>query len=195
MVARLRRIAACVELAGIQGLKEAWLRCDCLIAVFIGGVFCGSAWSQDAGWETYRSQRFGYSLVFPARIVEPRSELKDGRGIEFASDDGLVKLKVLADYNAGNVSLGDYRTSILRDLADSSQLEYGPMGRSWFVLSGVRGESIYYQKVIFACGGRVINAFSLTYPAQLRHAFDQIVTTIEKNFHPTAGAACDAANG
>ena len=114
----------------------------------------------------------------------------DGRGIEFTSDDGLVKLKVLADYNDQNVSLGEYRAAIVREFTESNQLEYEPMGRSWFVLSGVRGESIYYQKVLFACGGRIINAFALTYPAQLRREFDAIVTMIEKNFHPTAGTAC-----
>ena len=169
-------------------------------AVFILAVFFGPEWlsavrAQANTWETYRSQKFGYSLVFPADIVQPRSESPDGRGIEFTSDDGLVKLKILADYNAQNVSLGDYRAAILREFTESNQLEYGPMGRSWFVLSGVRGDSIYYQKVLFACGGRIINAFALTYPAQLRRAFDPIVTMIEKSFHPTAGTACDAPNG
>jgi hypothetical protein len=105
-----------------------------------------------------------------------------------------VRLKVLGDYNAANVGLGDYRATILRELPEY-KLEYGPMGRSWFVLSGVRGDSIYYQKVLFVCGGRMINAFSLTYPSQLRREFDPIVTTIEKSFHPTAGIACDAPNG
>jgi hypothetical protein len=167
------------------------LRC----AVFILAVFFGPEWlsavqAQGNTWETYRSQKFGYSLVFPSDIVQPRSESTDGRGIEFTSDDGLVKLKVLADYNDQNVSLGEYRAAIVREFTESNQLEYEPMGRSWFVLSGVRGESIYYQKVLFACGGRIINAFALTYPAQLRREFDAIVTMIEKNFHPTAGTAC-----
>ena len=30
-------------------------------------------------------------------------------------------------------------------------------GKSWFVLSGYRGETIYYQKVLFSCGDRIIN--------------------------------------
>jgi hypothetical protein len=144
-------------------------------------------------WTSYRSPRFGYTLVFPAGIVEPRSESRDGRSMEFASDDGLVRLKVLADPNHGHVLLGDYREAILRELPEYN-LQYGPMGRSWFVLSGVRGDSIYYQKVHFACGGRVINAFSLTYPARLKRRFDPIVTTIEKSFHPTPGIACNSSH-
>ena len=66
----------------------------------------------------------------------------------------------------------------------------GLWGQSWFVLSGARGDSIYYQKVLFACGGRIINAFALTYPEQQKREFDFVVTTIEKNFRPTAGPDC-----
>ena len=141
-------------------------------------------------WETYRSERFGYSLLAPASVFEQRSETPDGRGVEFRSNDGLVKLKVLAANNADNISLSDYRAAVLRELSGGSRLSYGPMGQSWFVLSGVRGDSIYYQKVLFACGGHVINAFALTYPEQRRRDFDGIITTIEKNFDPTTGPDC-----
>ncbi len=158
-------------------------------------VICGlgpaqAAFDEGAAWETYRSDRFGYSLLFPSNVLEQRNETPDGRGVELSSNDGFVKLKVLAADNTDNVSLGEYRAAILRELSAGNKLSYGPMGQNWFVLSGVRGDSIYYQKVIFACGGRVIDAFALTYPEQRRQEFDPIVTTIEKNFRPTAGPDC-----
>jgi hypothetical protein len=56
-----------------------------------------------------------------------------------------------------------------------------------------RGGSIYYQKVLFSCGGRVINAFALTYPRQQKREYDGIVTGIEKNFRTSSGPACYAA--
>ena len=101
-----------------------------------------------------------------------------------------MKLKILSADNPDNVSIGEYRAAILREFSASNELKYWPMGQSWFVLSGARGDAIYYQKVLFACGGRVINAFALTYPEQQKREFDPIVTTIEKNFHPTAGLDC-----
>jgi hypothetical protein len=158
-------------------------------------VFCGSSrsvaeWTQTLDWETYRSERFGYSLLFPASMLEQRSETPDGRGIELSSKDGFVRLKVLAVDNSDNISIGEYRAAILREFSANNQLKYGPMGQSWFVLSGARGDSIYYQKVLFACSGRIINAFALTYPEQQKREFDSVVTTIEKNFHPTAGPDC-----
>ncbi len=160
------------------------------LALICGPGRAHAAFDESGTWETYRSARFGYSLLFPASVLDRRSETPDGRGVELSSADGLVKLKALAADNADNVSLGDYRAAILRELSGGSRISYGPMGQSWFVLSGVRGDSIYYQKVLFACGGRVINAFALTYPEQQRREFDAIVTTIEKNFHPTAGPNC-----
>ena len=161
-----------------------------ILAVFCGLVPVFAEWMQPLDWEAYRSERFGYSLLFPARVFERRSETPDGRGVELSSKDGLVRLKVLAADNSDNISIGEYRAAILREFSGSNQLQYGPMGQSWFVLSGVRGHGIYYQKVLFACGGRIINAFALTYPEAQRREFDPVVTTIEKNFYPTAGPDC-----
>ncbi len=165
------------------------------LSIMILTVVCGSGvvraqWDRSVDWETYRSERFGFSLLFPANVLEQRSETPDGRGVELSSGDGRARLKVLTADNTDRISLGEYRSAILRQLSGNNQLTYGPMGQSWFVLSGVRGDSIYYQKVLFACSGRVINAFALTYPEQQRREFDPIVTTIEKNFRPTAGRGC-----
>ena len=165
------------------------------LGVIILAVFCGmgsvlAEWVQPLDWESYRSERFGYSLLFPARVLEHRSETPDGRGVELSSKGGLVRLKVLVPDNSDNISIGEYRAAILRELSGNNQLQYGPMGQSWFVLSGVRGNSVYYQKVLFACGGRIINAFALTYPEQQKREFDPLVTTIEKNFRSTTGPDC-----
>ena len=162
------------------------------LGLVILAVFCGSGpvfaeSMQPLDWETYRSERFGYSLLFPARVLELHSETPDGRGVELSSKDRSVRLKVVAADNSDNISIGEYRAAILREFSGASQLQYGPMGQSWFVLSGVRGNSIYYQKVLFACGGRIINAFALTYPERQRREFDPLVTTIEKNFRSTTG--------
>ena len=152
------------------------------LGVIVLAVFCGSGrvlaeWMQTTDWETYRSERFGYSLLFPGGMLEQRAETPDGRGIELRSKDGVVRLKVLAADNSDNISIGEYRAAILREFSASNELKYGPMGQSWFVLSGARGDSI-------------INAFALTYPEQQKREFDSVVTTIEKNFRPTAGPDC-----
>jgi hypothetical protein len=164
----------------------------------LAGIFGVGAhfpvWAQAGAWERYRSERFGYSLLFPADLLSPREESQNGQGVEFVSEDGRIRLKVLVVYNEDRVTPEQYRAALIKEFPQYGAIEYGPMGQSWFVLSGVRGSSIYYQKVMFACGGRLINAFALTYPEERKGAYDPIVTSIEKNFHPASGPACFAAS-
>jgi hypothetical protein len=161
-----------------------------LALAFLG---CASAQSaaQGADWESYRSPRFGYSLLFPADLLRLVSESPDGQNLEFVSADGQTKLRVLTVINSDNVSPREYRAQVIGSLHDYRAIKYGPMGGSWFVLSGVRGPNIFYQKVVFACGGRIINAFAMTYPSAEKRGFDPIVTTIEKNFRASSECAAN----
>ena len=36
--------------------------------------------------------------------------------------------------------------------------------RAWFVLSRENHQNVFYEKVMFSCGGRVISSFALIYP-------------------------------
>jgi hypothetical protein len=152
------------------------------------------AWAQAGNWEWYRSESFGYSLLFPADLLSPPEVSQNGEGVEFLSEDGKTKLKVLTVQNKERITAEEYRAKLIKEFPQYGAIHYGPMGQSWFVLSGVRGSSIYYQKIMFACGGRLINAFALTYPEERKGAYDAIVTKIEKNFHPASGRACLAAS-
>ncbi len=70
------------------------------------------------------------------------------------------------------------------------KIDYAPVGQRWSVLSGTRGDMMIYEKVIFSCGGKVINSFALVYPIAERMFYDPIVETIEDSFRPGA-ARCD----
>ncbi len=141
-------------------------------------------------WDRYVNPRFGYSAIYPADVFSQSDESQDGEGRTFISADSRAKFIVFATYNTQNISLEQYRATILNNFPGYERLIYGPKGANWFVLSGERGENIYYQKVLFSCGGRVINAFALNYPVFKRSLFDPIVTVIEKNFQSASGRAC-----
>jgi hypothetical protein len=167
--------------------------CICIFTMVVSAGLLSTAWSRGCDWQNYRSERFGYNLLFPADVFTPRGMSPNGDGFEFVSRDGEAKLKVFGAYNTDNIGLVEYRTAVVREFAGYDKLVYGPMGQGWFVLSGMRGASIYYQKVLFSCGGRVISAFALTYPSQQRREYDGIVTGIEKSFRTSSGPACYAA--
>ena len=74
------------------------------------------------------------------------------------------------------------------------QIHYRPRGNTWFVLSGEGDGKIFYEKVVFSCGGRMINSFALIYPAADRQIFDPIVERVEDTFRAgTAGCHQGAA--
>ena len=41
-----------------------------------------------------------------------------------------------------------------------------------------------YEKVMFSCGGRVINSFAIVYPIAERAFYDPIVEVVEDSFRP-----------
>jgi hypothetical protein len=58
------------------------------------------------------------------------------------------------------------------------------------VLSGFRGENIYYQKVMFSCGGNVINALSVTFPRAEKPFYENLIEVMEDSFKPGSGEGC-----
>jgi hypothetical protein len=166
-------------------------RAYALATVLIGGLYPALTAAQQGGWNSYENARFGYRALYPDFLI-PREESENGDGRKFLSGDGTVKLIVFGAYNVENMSIEEYRRTLLNEFKGHGNIGYGPRGNSWFVLSGLRGDSIYYEKVLFACGGSIVNAFALTYPQNRKQDFDAIVTGIEKSFRGSSGQACAA---
>jgi hypothetical protein len=142
----------------------------------------------DDGWTTYKSDEFGYSLYYPSAYFQPQGIAAPGEPKSFLSPDGKAKLVVSGADNDENFTLAAYRATILNDFGGYDRLDYSPKGQSWFVLSGYRGDNIYYQKVIFSCRGRIINALSITFPADEKPRYEGLIEVIEDGFRPGRGA-------
>jgi hypothetical protein len=140
-------------------------------------------------WEGYRNEAFGYSINYPADIFRLSEESQSNNSASFEGNDG-ARLKLYAAVNDEGMSLREYRQTLLTKFSGYDNIDYGPIGQTWFVLSGTRNDMVYYQKIIFSCGGNVINAMAMEYPAAQKRAFDAIVTGLEKTFKPGSGEAC-----
>jgi hypothetical protein len=115
-------------------------------------------------WVTYQNERFGYRLFYPSAVFVSGELPENGGGQSFYTPDGRAKIVVYGTFNTENFSARPYREIIPTEFGGYDQMDYSPTAQSWFVLSGFRGDSIYYQKVMFSCGGKVINALSITFP-------------------------------
>ena len=49
---------------------------------------------------------------------------------------------------------------------------------------------LVYEKIMFSCGGSVINSFAMTYPTAERGLYDELVEAIEDTFTP-GHESCD----
>lgn len=138
-------------------------------------------------WSTYRNAKFGASLSYPAWMFAPMEGPEGEDGRVFQSRDGRARLLVGALVNEENESLEDYRRYVMENTFAGALFDYMPRGQRWFVLSGTRGDTHFYQWVTFLCSGRIINSWAMTYPATERALYDAIVERVSKSYRPGGG--------
>lgn len=142
-------------------------------------------------WREYRNDRFGLNLLYPADVFKPVRAAEAGDGQLFQSEGG-ARLLVGALVNDSGFSPAGYQNYIAQKSYSQYRIDYRPLGQNWFVLSGEADGRIFYEKVMFSCGGRLINSFALLYSTEERGKFDVILQRMEKSFRP--GQNCQEAS-
>jgi hypothetical protein len=82
------------------------------------------------------------------------------------------------------INLRDYRALVLQQSYQGAAIDYAPVGATWFVLSGIRNGVMFYERVTFTCGGRLINSWAMLYPASERRLYDRIVEQVARSYRP-----------
>jgi hypothetical protein len=161
-----------------------------LVAIAIGiptGVPVADAIAQGAQEiATYRNQRFGFSLSYPTAQFRPQEPLSE-EGRVWVSHDGNSRLLAGALPNSDNLSLRDYRDFVLKESYAGAAIDYAPIRDNWFVLSGVRDGVTFYQRVTFACGGRLIKSWAMLYPETEKRTYDRILEQVARSYRPGEG--------
>jgi hypothetical protein len=132
-------------------------------------------------YETYANDALGYSLVYPAGILEPQGELGGGDGQSFLSRDGRARMLVFS-LPGGSQSLADLYALESAD-TPSRTVTYQVLRDGWFVVSGYEDDEVFYQKTLLA-GERLITA-ELKYHRQLQAVFSAITSQISWSFSLT----------
>jgi hypothetical protein len=130
---------------------------------------------------TYTNKRYGFTLSYPTSHFKPKEPLSE-EGRVWVSHDGSARLLAGALANADGMSLQDYRKLVLQQSYPGASVDYAPVRDTWFVVSGVRDGTIFYERVTFTCGGRRINSWAMLYPAAERSVYDRLVERVARSY-------------
>lgn len=146
-----------------------------------------AAQPQQGPLATYRNERHGFSFEYPAGLFAPEMPAEPADGNVFVSPDGNARLLAGALPNADRVNLREYRALVLQRSYPDAAIDYAPVRGSWFVLSGTRDGQMFYERVTFTCGGRLINSWAMLYPASERRVYDRVIEQVARSYR--AGTA------
>jgi hypothetical protein len=143
-----------------------------------------SAASAATTWVSEIEPTFGYAYSYPAGTFAPIANDDKPHFRYFASSASDAEFLVGAWQNSKQQTPEAFKRWLIENLGGYDELTYRPRGRSWFVMSGYRGDSIYYEKVMFSCRAVLVNVFAISYPADQRQFYDQVVERMEDSFRP-----------
>ena len=138
-------------------------------------------------WATLKNDRHGFTIAYPIDVFEQKTEPTTDEGRVLQSKDGKAKLLIGAFENAENSSLDDYRQFLLDSQWAGAAIDYSPVRKKWFVLSGIKDDQIFYERVSFTCGGKLINSWAMVYPTAERKVYDRVLEAIAKTYLAGAG--------
>jgi hypothetical protein len=135
---------------------------------------------------TYVNARFGTVCTFPDQIFSKRMpEPENGDGLEWQSADG-ASVACYGGYNA----LDDTPKSLVESEKASPEpgekVTYSKTGKNWAVLSGTKGDKIFYRRSVFGKED-VIHSVFIEYPAALKAKYDPLVGAIAASLHEASG--------
>ena len=136
-------------------------------------------------WLTYHNDRYGTTIDYPHEFKANRPpDANDGR--KFSSADG-AEFSVYASYNALNFNLEKFQDFVLNNLDPGQVVTYRAHGNNWFVISGTKGDRVFYERHVLSHGGQMTESFLIFYPAAAKQTYDPIVARMGKSFRPGKG--------
>jgi hypothetical protein len=126
-------------------------------------------------WRVYSNDRFGTTADVPAdwRAGSPP---ENNDGIRFTSPDGQASIAVYGGLHIWDSV--DEKAAILEEPNEGETITYKRREPRAIVVSGTRGDRIFYLKSILSCRASVWNSVRIEYPASRKQAFDALVVRV-----------------
>lgn len=159
--------AAMIALAGVAGLS----------LVASDPVSADQLLPARGGWQLYVNDRFGTRLEVPANLFTPAEPPANGDGRRFTSEDAV--LEIFAWRNVDSETALSLKQRLV-GAEGYTNVTYSPSGNQWLVLSGFRGDRIFYEKYFFRSGN--VHAFGIEFPAPRKPFYAPLIERMEDTF-------------
>ena len=136
-------------------------------------------------YRTYANPRFGTTADVP---VDWKSDPPpaNGDGLRFNSPDKRASLTV-----SGSLNIYDTVEEAMKSYeepGDGEKITYRHREPRAIVVSGTRGNTIFYGKHILSCGDQIWNSVYLEYPTAEKAAYDALVAHVAGSLRPGRSA-------
>lgn len=145
-------------------------------------------------WIDYENSRFGVQASVPASgfTMEPPPANNDGR--KWVMNGGKAEFSIYGSYFTVAENFEGLRSFQQKIFAEKGIIiSYEASGDGWFVMSGTKGNDIYYRKhsLNYKCRNTIINGFSAVYSANVKAILNPIVNHISRSLKgSTNGFGC-----
>jgi hypothetical protein len=132
-------------------------------------------------YRSYANARFGTTADVPADWkADPPPE--NGDGLRFWSPDQRASLTVSGSLNVYDTV--EEAMKAYEEPGEGEKITYRHRDPRALVVSGTRGDTIFYAKHILSCGDQIWNSIHLEYPAAQKTAYDALVTHVAQSLRP-----------
>jgi hypothetical protein len=153
----------------------------CSYLACVSAVFClitTMAWAQSAAWVDYVNPRFGAAVSVPADWkAEAAPDNGDGRS--YTSPDGKSHITVWGNFDLGDTTVMDTITAP----KPQEIVTYKAIKPKLAVLSGTKGDMVFYRKHMLTCHGQVWVNLSMEYPVSMKTELDPVAARLSKSLH------------
>jgi serine/threonine-protein kinase len=148
----------------------------CLSAV----VFAVPILAQSEGWSVYYDHQYGCQLEYPSFVFAADQREPDDPH-SFSGPNHETYFRILGVDNPSGRTPADIKAEYVRSNIPG-EITYERTKREFLVLSGYRGDSIFYTKVSLSKDGKIACILEITYPRNDKTKFDTIVTRMSRSF-------------
>ena len=135
-------------------------------------------------WQPYVNDRFGVHADVPQGWASGNPP-ENNDGLTFTSPDGTAQVAVWGSFQADDSLDNAFATESAPN--DGETITYKTRGKQSLVISGVKGETIFYRRLVLSCRNSVWNGVEITYPKAKKAAFDPLVGHIAASLKPGVG--------